>query len=216
MAEDATEIPDLDVFMMCEVVDEEAFSVLPEGYHFRKCREDELPLLHTMPFDNQKDAEEYAVTMTEWFERVYGGREAQFCSQTILVCDAGNRPVATCSWWHAYGQICTLHWLKTLLTHEGKGLGRALLSEIFRHIPVNDFPVYLHTQPGSFRAIKLYSDFGFCLLEDPVIGNRGNDFEASMEWLEKYMPGKDFQKLKVRRMPQEVLEFLSEQQLIEF
>jgi hypothetical protein len=31
-------------------------------------------------------------------------------------------------------------------------------------VTVHEYPVYLHIQPSSFRAIKLYSDFGFSLL----------------------------------------------------
>ena len=30
----------------------------------------------------------------------------------------------------------------------------------------------LHTHPSSYRAIKLYSDMGFKLLTDPIIGTR--------------------------------------------
>ena len=56
---------------------------------------------------------------------------------------------------------------KRVLANEGKGLGRALLTEILKNAGL---PIYLHTQPTPARAIKLYSDFGFKLTTDPIIG----------------------------------------------
>lgn len=216
MREQTEKIPDLNVFMMCRQVREEAFAELPSGYHFRSCREDEVDWLKRAPFDDPVEAVEYENFMNEWFETVYAGQLDQFRAQTILVCGTDDRPVATCSWWKAYGQINTIHWLKTLPEFEGKGLGRALLSEIFRRIPEEGLPVYLHTQPGSYRAIKLYSDFGFQLLTNPVIGNRTNDLQATMRWLEKYMRPRDFQNLKTCLMPTEIQDELAKYKTIEF
>ena len=55
--------------------------------------------------------------------------------------------------------------------YEGKGIGRALLSYVMQSLPQNEYPVFLHTHPASFRAIKLYSDMGFKLLTDPCYRN---------------------------------------------
>lgn len=35
------EIPDLNLFMVCEVPKKEAYACLPEGYYFDLCRRDE-------------------------------------------------------------------------------------------------------------------------------------------------------------------------------
>ena len=56
--------------------------------------------------------------------------------------------------------------------------------------------VFLHTQPSSFRAIKLHSDFGFAFLTDPIIGYRKNDLEECLTILKEHMPQKDFEKLQ--------------------
>ena len=77
--------------------------------------------------------------------------------------------------------------------HEGKGLGRALLSKILRHA---EYPIYLHTQPSSVRAIKLYSDFGFKLVTNPIIGYRKNDLTESLPYLQKIIPEADYGKLQ--------------------
>ena len=42
------EIPDLNLFMVCEVPKKEAFACLPEGYYFDSCRRNELdPVSYT-------------------------------------------------------------------------------------------------------------------------------------------------------------------------
>ncbi|MCL2699925.1 MAG: GNAT family N-acetyltransferase, partial [Defluviitaleaceae bacterium] len=51
---------------------------------------------------------------------------------------------------------------------------------------------YLHTQPTSARAIKLYSDFGFKLITDPAIGHRKNYLAESLPYLEKVLPENDY------------------------
>lgn len=110
--------------------------------------------------------------------------------------------MGTCFLWKAYNTIWTLHWFKVLKDYEGKGIGRVLLSIILKSLPEDEYPIFLHTQPSSYRAIKLYSDFGFCLLSDTVIGNRKNDLDESLPILQRYMPQSDFEKLKTCRAPQ--------------
>ena len=97
--------------------------------------------------------------MTQYFNNVYLHNEEEFYNQCLFICDKNDKPVATCFLWKAYGKIYTIHWLKVLKEYEGLGLGRAILTEVLKYIPDNYYPIYLHTQPGSFRAIKLYTDF---------------------------------------------------------
>jgi hypothetical protein len=91
--------------------------------------------------------------------------------------------------------------LKVLKGYEDKVIGRALLSIIMKELKEEDYPVYLHTQPGSYRAIKLYSDFGFKLLSDPIIGPRSNDLQECLPILERFMKKKDFNRLQIVKAP---------------
>ena len=111
----------------------------------------------------------------------------------MFVCDMENKPVASTFIWRSYEKINTVGWFRVLPEYEGRGLGRALLSEILK---AADLPVFLHTQPTSARAIKLYSDFGFKLLTDPVIGYRKNDLAESLPYLQKVLPESDYTKLR--------------------
>ena len=210
------EIPDKNIFMMCPTLNSKALTELSKGFHIRNCKRSELDIWKAMPFDDPADAKEYKPFMTDFFETVYGDQEAAFYQRTLFVCNAADEPIATCMLWKAYGEFNTIHWLKVLKAYEGLGIGRALMSFIMQQAERDDYPVYLHTQPGSYRAIKLYSDFGFYLLKDPVIGNRTNDLKACLPILKKYMPEKDFQQLKITNAPTHFLNKLSKFDTVEF
>lgn len=42
-----------------------------------------------------------------------------------------------------------------MIDYEGKGIGRALLSYVLKSLPVNKYPVFLHTQPDKFSSDKI-------------------------------------------------------------
>src|SRR5699024_5149220 len=127
-----------------------------------------------------------------------------------------DKPIGTCFVWKSYNTIYTLHWFKVLKEYEGRGIGRALLSIVMKSLSKDEYPIFLHTHPSSYRAIKLYSDFGFCLLSDPLIGSRKNDLEECLPILEKYMTRSDFNKLKIIKAPQFFMNAVSSANKSEF
>ena len=136
--------------------------------------------------------------MTNYFNDVYKSKEKDFYNNCLFICDSNDKPVATGFAWLSYGEFYTMHWLKVLKEYEDKGLGRAILSEIMKEIPSDKYPVYLHTQPGSFRAIKLYSDFGFSILTDEYIGNRKNEYKEAIPYLKYFMGEERYSKLNFK------------------
>jgi GNAT superfamily N-acetyltransferase len=154
--------------------------------------------------------------MTDFFATAYGGREERFFEQCRFVCDDRDRPIATGMIWPAYGELTTVHWFKVLLPYEGKGIGRGLLSELMRQVTPAAYPVYLHTQPGSFRAIKLYSDFGFRIVVNERTGTRPNEYVESLRHLEQVMPPADFARLQTATAPPTFEEVLARQTTVEF
>ena len=197
----ADAIPDLNLFMVCTELKHNALRDMPVGYHVRPCRRDELDLWKAIHFDDPSIAEEYRPYMTDYFDRVYAQKADLFFETCLFVCNQDDQPIATAFIWKAYDLFQTIHWFKVINDYEGQGIGRALLSVIMRDLKPEDYPVYLHTQPGSYRAIKLYSDFGFKLLSDPVIGNRPNGLAESMPILQRYMPLEYFNKLQITAAP---------------
>lgn len=56
--------------------------------------------------------------------------------------------------------------------------------------------IYLHTQPSSFQAIKLYNDFGFNIAKTDSYGHAVNEYADAMEILEKVMNVDAYMRLK--------------------
>ena len=210
------EIPDYNIFMMCERLNQYALTDLNPDYYFRNCRPDELALWKAFPFDSDTVPVEYEGLMNQIVNDSYSRDMDTFFQNTLFVCNKEGTPVATCSYWKAYGKINTIHWLKTRKAYEGKGIGRAVLSAIMRRFESKDYPIYLHTQPGSFRAIKLYSDFGFQLLRSGQLGTRRNELEKCLPILQEVMSKKDFKSLKITDTPDDLIKLLESETTIQF
>ena len=84
------EIPDRNIFMMCESLNRNALTELPVGYSLRNCRHDELDIWKTMPFDNPDLAKEYDGFMSNYFTVTYGGKEELFFDKMLFVCDSSR------------------------------------------------------------------------------------------------------------------------------
>ena len=83
-------------------------------------------------------------------------------------------------------------------------------------ILAEDYPVYLHTQPGSYRAIKLYTDFGFALLTDQQVGFRENELEIGLPYLKEKMPEADFARLRFESAPEDFLQAVKSSPVSQF
>jgi GNAT superfamily N-acetyltransferase len=208
MGESFETLGNYNIFMQCDVPNTDAFRKLPDGYSFRLCKRYELDVWKRILVHEQ-----YIDSVTAYYDRVYAPFEDEFFRRCLFVCDVNDTPVASTFIWRSYGLINTVGWFGVMPKHEGKGLGRALISEVLRGA---DFPVYLHTQPTSARAIKLYSDFGFKLITGFIPGNRNNDLEDSLPYLKKILPDKDYAALQYTTANPELITAIQSNELAEF
>ena len=182
------DIPDRNLFMMCKKPNSAAFSDAPAGYHIRPIKPEEMDFWYSVHFDCEAgDISHHIAYMRDYFRRVYEPQKEEFFRLCLVICGVDDVPLGTCFVWRVYDAVWTVHWFKISKPYEGKGLGRALLSAALNTVPHDGFPVYLHTQPSSFRAIHLYTDFGFSLLCDPVVGHRENHLSECLPILEYFM-----------------------------
>ena len=193
---------DPNLFMICQKLNEEAFIDMPKGYHLRLCTKEELPIWKAFPFDDETTAKEYESFMQEYFDLVYKPHIDEFYKQCLFLCDDKNNPIGTAFIWKAYQQFTTLHWVKIKKEYENQHLGKAMLSAILKTVNKDDFPIYLHTQPESYRAIKLYSDFGFQFITNKKVGHRENHLEEGLDELKKLMKKEAFSKFKFTNAPE--------------
>src|SRR5690606_36761185 len=59
------EIPDYNIFMMCEQLNENALTELNTDYYFRNCRPNELEIWKAFPFDSETVPDEYEDFMNQ-------------------------------------------------------------------------------------------------------------------------------------------------------
>lgn len=207
---------DLNIFMMCASLNRHALRSLPSHLHVRLCRSDELAIWKAFPFDSEDDKKSYAKFMDDFFAQTYAPQSNLFFQRCLFICDQDDKPIATGFIWPAYGDITTVHWLKVLKDYEGRGIGRALLSLLMQSVEPAEFPVYLHTQLGSYRAIKLYADMGFKLLTNPVFGRRTNHIEQCLPALQQLMPTSAYQQLAFTEALESFIERLADVETDEF
>ncbi len=94
--------------------------------------------------------------------------------------------------------VSVLHWLAVDKRDTGKGYARMLITEVlkvFERLEESE-KIYLHTQPGSYKAIKLYNDFGFCIAKEDTYGTAVNEYQEAMPILKKYMSKESYIKLE--------------------
>lgn len=199
------EIAGGNLFMMCARPNAAAFTEIPEGYHVRFCRPDELDFWKTIHFDDETAAREQKPYMDRYFDTVYAPCGDEFFRRCRFLCTEDDRPVGTCFAWKAYGRVTTIHWYKVVREYEGRGLGRALLSHVLRTVDASEYPVFLHTHPACRRAIRLYTDFGFSLLTDETVGYRKNDLEVSLPYLKNTMTAEAYAALTFASAPEDFL-----------
>ena len=104
--------------------------------------------------------------------------------------------IGTCAaWMHEDTPI--LHWLAVKKAHAGRGHARALVTGVMllHALFSTDRPVYLHTQPCSYKAIKLYSDFGFRLCKTDTFGQSPNEWAAGLTVLRQHMTPESYDRL---------------------
>jgi GNAT superfamily N-acetyltransferase len=196
------------LFMQCDTPNHCAFRSMPAGYSARFCRRDELYIWKTMWAQGK-----YMDFVDYYYSKVYAPREDEFFNRCMFAVNESDKPMATAGIWFSYSKISTVMWFYVLPEYEGRGIGRGLFSEVLRNA---EYPVYVHTHPIANKAIKLYSDFGFKLITDRVVGYRENNLQDSMPYLKEVLPKKDFLKLQTTTANIALLEAALLNELAEF
>lgn len=84
--------------------------------------------------------------------------------------------------------VSSLHWLVLDEAYQGRGLGRALCISVMNKFNEEDrLPVYIHTQPWSYKAILLYISLGFKIQRTDTFSHYENQFDLAMETLGEHV-----------------------------
>jgi len=196
------------LFMQCDIPDQNAFRQLPKGFTVRYCMRDELIIWKTMWAQG-----EYMDFVNYYYDMVYAAYEDEFFNSCVFVVDENDKPVGTSGIWRSYRKINTVLGFFVLPEYEGRGIGRGLFSEVLKNA---EYPIYVHTHLIASSAIKLYSDFGFKFITDPVVGYRENNLKDSLPYLKEVLPARDYDKIKTTNANTALLEAALLNELAEF
>lgn len=168
---------------------------LPEGYAIRAYQpgdEAAWAALHTATgdFASSQEAEDYfRTTYAEDFQR------------TLVAVSPDGAPVGVITAWHDDRQgrpVRSIHWLAVAEAHQRQGLGRALCQSCLQLLRREDnaAPVYLHTQPWSWKAVLLYASLGFRLQKQDSFAAYVNEYAQAVETLRPLLTAEQLSSLE--------------------
>lgn len=172
-------IPYYNIIMRCDRVLPMEIK-LPEGYTIRTYQpgdEDAWADLMCAVGEQTSPAEARAGFVQRYLA------DASRTDRIFFAVDAAGAVVGTAIAWD--DGLRVLHWLAVHPDHQRRGLGKALCQTALRMFrrEDNSLPVYLHTQPWSWKAILLYISLGFKLQPRDTIYNYENQYAQAMETL---------------------------------
>ena len=170
---------------------------LPEGFRFRKFQKGDEKTWAALEweigdFASLEEAEQY-------FLSVYCSYREEIEKRCIFVVDEKDRAAGSCIAWRDEKNgrlVSSLHWLVVSPACQGRKLGRALCQktmEIFQRM--DGFPVYIHTQPWSYKAILLYIQQGFQLQITDTFSDYQNQYTQAMHTLKEILTKEQYDTL---------------------
>ena len=118
----------------------------------------------------------------------------------LFLLNEDNLIVGSCIAWQDKRKesiVSSLHWLVVNEEYQGRGLGKALCyATMNRFKEQGNFPVYVHTQPWSWKAIFLYLSIGFKLQKTDTFSHYENEYYKAMTALKRVVTSKQFELLR--------------------
>ena len=135
-----------------------------------------------------------------YFAKTYLSRSALLAQRGVFVSDKKHGClVGACIAWvneRNGAPVSSLHWLITKEAYQGRGIGSALIAAALNiYEQENAFPVYLHTQPWSYQAVRLYHKFGFRLMKQESFVGYENQYALAVPILARYIAPECMQEL---------------------
>ena len=177
-------IPYYNLILRCDRIHTHSVS-LPGNYHFKMYDDGDEKHWAELEceigdFSSVEEAETY-------FRRNYCKQIDELKKLCVFVVDDKGNVVGSCIAWHDLkdkATVASLHWLVVSPKHQGKHIGLALcqkVMEIFKKS--GEFPVYIHTQPWSYKAIFLYTKLGFKIQKTDTFSHYENQYVQALETL---------------------------------
>lgn len=185
--------------MRCDQINKSAYRELDDGV----CIEKYKIGMEDVWIRVQKSAGEFSEESDEKVKEYFLNRfdQEKLEKRCIFLKDIQTKTyIGTCiAWEEEYegNEIPVLHWLAISDAYSGKGYARMLITQVMQMFEnIGQYPIYLHTQPWSYKAIKLYNDFGFNMCKSDYFCDAENEYELAMPILRKVMECSAYRRLE--------------------
>lgn len=194
------------IIMRCDRIDKSAYLELPSGIEAVFYKEG----MEMVWAKVQKAAGEFAedsVSAAAYFMERYGARRRELSERCVFLKEQKTGSyIGTCMAWFEQKkgeEVPVLHWLAVDDAYAGNGYARMLITQVMKLFEcfAKGQKIYLHTQPCSYRAIKLYNDFGFSITRTDTYGTAVNEYAEAMPLLKKHMTAETYEKLLRTALP---------------
>jgi len=171
-------VPFIDVLMLRKAGVPVPVYPLAEGYAFTLFQpgdEKEWAEIETSVLEFKR-----SVDALEYFQRNFLPSLSELQRRCLFVQGPDGNKIATATiWWEYTGKRRDpwVSWVSVRPEYQGKGLGKALISEVLRlGIEIEgDRDFYLKTQTWSYRAITIYEKVGFEIISDKNLWRYSNE-----------------------------------------
>lgn len=129
-------------------------------------------------FETEEGAEQY-------FIETYMCNKEELLNNAFFLLNENKEVIGSCIAWKDVkdnSSVASLHWLMVDEKYQGMGLGKALCRKVMNtfHKQMR-LPVYIHTQPWSWKAIFLYISLGFKIQKKDTFSKYINQYDKMME-----------------------------------
>lgn len=170
---------------------------LPEGYSFKLYDVGDEKYWAKLEceigdFSSVEEAETY-------FKANYCNQIDELKKRCVFVIDTYGDVVGSCIAWHdlkGNDTVASLHWLVVSPEYQGKHIGLALCQKVLNIFnECGESPVYIHTQPWSYKAIMLYIKLGFKIQKTDTFSNYENQYKKAIKTLKNLLPEGQFNQI---------------------
>ncbi len=190
------QIPYFNMILKCSTYQPEKIH-LPENFSFR----------YFQPGDEKNWARlEYEIgdfaspdEAEEYFKETYGKEQEELRERCVFLINEQGDAIGSGIAWRDKRKgksAASLHWLVVDPAYQGRKLGKALCRKVMEIFwKKGEFPVYLHTQPWSWKAVLLYLRLGFRLQKEDTFADYENQYQAAMETLKNVLNEEQYREL---------------------
>ncbi len=170
---------------------------LPEGYSFKMYDVGDEKYWAKLEYeiDDFSSVEEAEM----YFKTNYCNQIDELKKRCVFVVDPHGDVIGSCIAWRDLKDnytVASLHWLVVSPEHQGKHIGLALCQKVMEIFSkYGETPIYIHTQPWSYKAILLYIKLGFKIQKTDTFSRYENQYKKAIKTLENLLPERQFNQI---------------------